>query len=216
MLQDGYIELPPGKLASVVTYLEMRTPPALPTFELPGFVIRHVKQPNLAWYRRLFLEVGEPWLWFSRRRISDSDLNAILSDPAVDIFALSCGGSDQGLLEFDRRSFPDIEITFFGVIPALIGKGAGRALFAYGLALEWERQPRRIWLHTCTSDHPAALRFYQKVGFVAYKRAVEIADDPRLTGEMPRTAAPHVPIIDSGTTSRARASSRPDDETGEE
>jgi GNAT superfamily N-acetyltransferase len=99
------------------------------------------------------------------------------------------------LLEFDRRNFPDIELSFFGVTQELIGKGAGRTLLTHCLPLAWERKPQRVWLHTCTSDHPAALGFYMKFGFVPYKRAVEIDDDPRVTGEIPRSAAPHVPIV---------------------
>lgn len=197
MLNDGYTDLPPGKLASIVTYLEMRTPPAELVPAPSEFTIRQVAQPDLSWYRRLFREIGGPWLWFSRLRMSDSELVAIINDPAVDIFALSHEGHDEGLLEFDRRSFPEIEVAYFGVTPTLVGKGAGRALFTHGLALEWQRQPERIWLHTCTADHPSALSFYQKFGFVPYKRAIEIADDPRLTGEMPRSAAPHIPIIGS-------------------
>jgi ribosomal protein S18 acetylase RimI-like enzyme len=78
----------------------------------------------------------------------------------------------------------------------LFGKGAGRALMSHGLTAAWRRKPERIWLHTCTADHPAALGFYQKFGFVPYKRAIEIADDPRLTGQLPRDCAPHVPIIE--------------------
>jgi GNAT superfamily N-acetyltransferase len=195
MLPDGVTDLPAGKIANIVTYLEMLTPPAPPTPTTWDSAIRLVRQPNLDWYRRLFRAVGERWLWFSRLRMPDDELRAILHDPAVDVFALSYEGTEQGLLEFDRRSFPDIEVRFFGVTQALIGKGAGRALLAHGLALEWERRPQRIWLHTCTADHPAALPFYQKFGFVPYKRGIEIADDPRLTGEMPAAAAPHIPII---------------------
>jgi GNAT superfamily N-acetyltransferase len=194
-MENGYTELPPGKIASVVTYLEMRTPSKIAASNVPGFGIRLVRQPALDWYRELFRKIGEPWLWFSRLRMSDEELQAILHDPAVDVFALSCGGADQGLLEFDRRHMPDIELTFFGVSSEMIGKGAGRALLAYALPIEWEYKPRRIWVHTCTSDHPSALAFYQKCGFVPYKRAIEIADDPRLTGEVPRGAAPHVPIL---------------------
>jgi len=195
-MEDGYTELPPGKIAVVVTYLEMRTPPAAWPPTSSEFNIRRVERPELEWYRRLFREIGEPWLWFSRLRLRDDELRAILSDPAVDFFALSQDGRDQGLLEFDCRNFPDIEVAFFGVTPALIGTGAGHALLGHGLKLEWEQhQPRRVWLHTCTADHPSALRFYQKMGFVPYKRAIEIADDPRLTGEMPSDAAPHVPLI---------------------
>jgi GNAT superfamily N-acetyltransferase len=195
-MQNGHTDLPPGKLASIITYLEMRTPPAQSVSAPSEFMIRKVKQPDLDWYRRLFREIGEPWLWFSRLRMTDGELRSIIDDQAVDVFALSYKGRDQGLLEFDRRSFPDIEVAYFGVAPALIGKGAGRALFAHGLASEWQRHPQRIWLHTCSADHPTALSFYQKFGFVPYKRAIEVADDPRLTGEIPRTAAPHIPIIE--------------------
>jgi len=196
-MQDGYTDVPRGKIANVVTYLELRAPAALSPANHPAFTIRLIDQPAVEWYRRIFREIGEPWLWFSRLRMADDELSAIIRHPAVDIFALSHEGADRGLLEFDRRSFPDIEVAFVGVTPDLIGKGAGRALLAHGLAREWERRPQRIWLHTCTADHPSALRFYQKFGFVAYQRAVEIADDPRLTGEIPRSAAPHVPIIEA-------------------
>ena len=195
-MRDGYTDLPPGKLAAVVTYLEMRTPPApekVPTTS--GFQIRRVTQPDLDWYRRLYRRIGEPWLWFSRLRMSDGELRAVLDDPAIDVFVVSFGGEDHGLLELDRRQMPDIEIPFFGVTAEMIGKGAGRALLAHTLPLAWEHHPQRVWLHTCTSDHPSALAFYRKFGFVPYKRAIEIEDDPRVTGEMPRSAAPHVPIV---------------------
>ena len=195
-MQNGYVDLPAGKFANIVTYLEMRT--AQPVSQPPAtseFVVRRVARPDLDWYRRLYREIGEPWLWFSRLRLSDDELRAILHDPAVDVFPLSHAGTDQGLLEFDRRGFPDIELSFFGVTPALIGKGAGRALLAHGLPLAWEHKPERVWLHTCTSDHPAALAFYMKFGFVPYKRAIEIEDDPRVTGEIPPGAAPQIPLI---------------------
>ena len=193
---NGYTDLPPGKIAAVVTYLEMREPPqaaAAPT--MSGFTVRRVSQPDLGWYRGLYRVIGERWLWFSRLRLSDDELHAILYDPAVDVYALSDGGADEGLLEFDRRYMPDIEIAFFGVTREMIGKGAGRALMGYGLPLAWAHKPQRIWVHTCTSDHPSALAFYEKMGFVPYRRAIEVADDPRVTGESPRTAAPHVPIL---------------------
>jgi hypothetical protein len=58
------------------------------------------------------------------------------------------------------------------------------------------REPiRRLFLHTCSLDHPAALPFYVRAGFVAYRRAIEVADDPRLYGALPLTAAPQIPII---------------------
>lgn len=195
-MNDGYTDLPPGKLAAVVTYLEMRTP-ASPELRpaAPECKVHRVERPDLEWYRDLYRRIGEPWLWFSRLRMGDGELREIVNHPKIDIFALSYDEVDAGLLEFDRRRMPDIELTFFGVVPALIGKGAGRELLQYGLAAEWKHRPQRVWLHTCTHDHPRALEFYRKAGFVPYKRGIEIADDPRLTGELPRDAAPDIPIL---------------------
>jgi len=195
-MNDGYTDLPPGKLAAVVTYLEMRAPRAVePHPTMSEFAIRRVEKADLDWYRRLFRDIGGPWLWFSRLRMTDDQLRAILHSSQVDVFVLSHNGVDGGLLEFDRRHMPDIEILYFGVAPSLIGKSAGRALLEYCLPLEWAHRPQRIWLHTCTWDHPKALAFYLKAGFVPYKRGLEITDDPRLTGHIARDAAPDVPIL---------------------
>ncbi len=151
--------------------------------------------PDLDWYRALYRAVGENWLWFSRLRLSDTELHEAIHHPQVDVFALAHDNQDIGLLEFDRRQFPDIELAFFGVTPSLDRPGrrarAAAALPAAGVELH----PQRLWLHTCTSDHPGALRFYTQAGFVPYKRAVEVADDPRVSGQLPRSAAPHLPIL---------------------
>ena len=194
-VRDGYTEIPAGKLAAVVTYLEMRRPGPAPGTTVSEFVLRRQERPGLDWYRKLYREIGCPWLWFSRLRMTDSELRDVLHDPAVDVFVLSHNGVDGGLLEFDRRKMPDIELSFFGVVPELLGKGAGRALLEHGLSAEWALQPERIWLHTCTLDHPRALEFYCKAGFVPYQRAIEVMDDPRVTGDLPRDAAPNIPIL---------------------
>ena len=64
------------------------------------------------------------------------------------------------------------------------------------IALAWD-DPRttRFWLHTCNLDSPQALPFYIRSGFRPYRYAVEIQEDPRLAGLLPRDAAPHIPLI---------------------
>jgi hypothetical protein len=61
----------------------------------------------------------------------------------------------------------------------------------------WGRTPRisRFWVHTCTNDHPDALAFYIRSGFVPYARGIECYRDPRLEGLLPKQAAPQIPII---------------------
>ena len=202
-LPDGYSDLAPGKIASVITYLETRVRPSLAPVAAPeGVAFRRVPKPYLDWYRKLYRAVGEEWLWFSRLRISDAELTNILHDPKVEIFALSSHGEDKGLLELDCRTTPDVEIASFGLTADLVGLGAGRYLMACALEAALEHSPQRVWLHTCTFDHVRALQFYVKAGFVPYKRAIEVSDDPRITGEISRSVAARIPVIGKRSGSR--------------
>jgi GNAT superfamily N-acetyltransferase len=194
--QDGYHELAPGKIASVVTYLEMTARPAPRSVSAaPGLSLRRVEQPDLAWYRDLYRRVGADWLWFSRLVMPDDEVRAAISDPRVEVYALTHEGRDEGLLELDLREPPDVELAYFGLAPSMVGRGAGRWLMAQAVELAWRHAPRRFWVHTCSLDHPRALPFYVRSGFRAYKRAVEIADDPRLIGLAPRESAGWLPLI---------------------
>src|SRR5262249_32266459 len=102
---------------------------------------------------------------------------------------------EVGILELDRREMPDIELAFIGLTHGTIGQGAGRFLMDRALQIAWSHKPDRVLVHTCTLDHPRALDFYRKAGFVPYKRAIEVASDPRLDGTLPRSAAPSIPIL---------------------
>ncbi len=197
-IPHGYTDLAPGKIASVVTYLEMRERPQQPLTNPPqGLTFRKVEVPALDWYRTLYRAVGQDWLWFRRLGMSDEELGRAIHHPNVDIYALAQDGQgDKGLLELDRGSESEVEIAYFGLTTDLVGQGAGRYMMEQGLTAAWANNPRRVWVHTCTLDHPRALAFYIKAGFVPYKRAIEVADDPRLTGKVPKTAAPHIPRIE--------------------
>ena len=81
-------------------------------------------------------------------------------------------------------------------MPELAGQGHGDWLFAQTLALAWRDDVRRVIVHTCTLDHPAALPAYLKAGFTAYRRAFESFPDPRLLGLLPRDVAPQIPLVE--------------------
>jgi len=186
-----------GELAAVVTSLEMRERPKPRPLPASPLRLTHWREPTPDGYRTLFRRVGAPWLWFSRLMLSDEALLAIIRDPRVDIYAvIDRAGVEIGMLELDFRGTDECEIGFFGLVPELTGKGHGNWLMAQALALGWRRDVKRMWVHTCTLDHPGALGFYRRNGFIPFARAVETFADPRLIGILPRDAAPQTPLID--------------------
>jgi len=195
-IPDGYHDVPAGKLAAVVTYLEMTAQPApRPERTDAQWALRRVTAPALDWYRDLYRRVGADWLWSSRLGLTDAALAAIITAPEVEVHALTVSGRDEGILELDFRVPGECEIAFFGLGPSVLGAGAGRWLMNRAIASAWARPITRFWLHTCSLDSPAALAFYIRSGFAPYDRKVEVFDDPRLTGVLPRGAAPQIPLI---------------------
>jgi GNAT superfamily N-acetyltransferase len=129
--------------------------------------------------------------------MDDAELGRIIGDPAVEIFAvLDRQGIEIGFLEIDFREPNAAEIAYLGFVPELVGKGHGRWLMGHALSLGWRKDVKRLWVHTCTLDHPSALGFYRAQGFTPFARAIETFDDPRLTGILRREAAPQIPLLE--------------------
>jgi len=191
----SYEPLLDSELAAVVTYLQMRAPPAL---EVPASTLdlKRIENPTAERYRELFRLVGAPWLWFSRLALDDEQLAGIVRDPRVELYAVVDGnGRDAGLLELDFREPGQCELAFVGLVPELSGLGHGRWLLAEAVSRAWREGVTRVHVHTCSLDHPAALGAYRRAGFTPYKRAVERFPDPRLLGILPKDCAPQVPLL---------------------
>ncbi len=194
--------VPAGMVATVVTSLEMRVRPKPRPMAAAPFRLSRWKAPSPQKYRALFRRVGQSWLWFSRLVMTDEELTAIIHDDAVEVYAVEDRrGIEIGLLELDLRKAREVELGFLGLVPELAGQGHGNWLLDQALAIGWRSSIERMWVHTCTLDHPGALRFYLRHGFVPFERAIETFFDPRLAGILPRDAAPHIPLLDQSEMS---------------
>jgi GNAT superfamily N-acetyltransferase len=182
MLSDGLHDVPSDRIAAVVTSLEMMTRPALRPEPGGPWQLQRLLQPEPDVYRALYRKIGDEWVWFSRTMMSDADLTKIIWHPQVEVYGLEVSGAFEGLLELDFRIEGEAELAFFGVGPSLVGGGAARWLMNRALEMAWGRPISRFWVHTCTMDHPNALAFYMRSGFVPFRRQIEIVADPRLRG----------------------------------
>ena len=171
---DGATTVRERTVLVTVTYLEMTSPDR--RSPAPGWTepvtVQRAERPPVSFYRYLYDTVGAHWDWYERRRLSDDALAAIVHDDAVEVHVLHVRGVPAGYVELDRRVEDEVEIAYFGLMPDYIGRGLGPSLLDWALDLAWSYRPRRVWLHTCSLDHPKALAVYRRAGFEVYDREV--------------------------------------------
>lgn len=154
------------------TFLEMTEAPGDPGRTLPSDVtIARAHRPTAAFYRWLYGETGRPWRWTDRHRLTDDELMAAVDHPDVHVCVLYRRGTPAGFCELDFRRAPDVHLCYFGLMPHAIGTGIGAAFLDWTVRHAWaEPGVDRLWLTTCSLDHPRALEVYEKAGFVPYRR----------------------------------------------
>jgi len=175
-------------LADTVTYLEMLAKPVRPPSPIPAakLALMRAERCTVSYYRYLYNVVGEPWLWYERRVWSDARLAELLARPDVEVYVLYAWGVPAGYFELVRAA-TDTELAYFGLVPDFIGRGFGAWFLNAAIDTAWLGASQRVWVHTCTFDHPRALGLYQRCGFKVYERRTVTFDDPRATGVLPRT-----------------------------
>ena len=172
----------PGCIDVVVTHLEMDSQPgpARPPTPALKLALLRVDRISVPYFRYLYAEIGRDWLWYERRAMDDAALAARFADPGVQVHVLHVGGEPGGYVEIDLRRLPAVaELAFFGLRGELTGRGIGRWLLDWSIREMWRSEPGRLYVNTCTLDHPAALPLYQRLGFRPVSQERRTILDPR-------------------------------------
>ena len=131
--------------------------------------MEQVQRCPVSFHRFLYREVGRNYHWRDRLTWSDSEVRHYLDDPAVTLHVLYVLGSPAGYFELRKEPDGSVEIAYFGLLPEFLGRGLGKGLLSEAVTAAWARGAKRVWLHTCTLDDPAALPNYLKRGFKPFK-----------------------------------------------
>ncbi len=140
----------------------------------PGFQVVRAQAPSVPFYRYLYNTVGAEYLWWLRRTTPDDELAALLGDKAIAIYTLYGKGEQGGFIERDARTWPDVNLSYFGLMPSALGHGTGFAFLRAAVDEVWRHGARGMTLNTCTADHPRALPNYVRAGFYVVRQVREI------------------------------------------
>ncbi len=153
-----------------VTYLEMRSQPARSAQAPAHTLLLRAEEPSPELGRFLYTAVGGSWYWRDRLEWTWDEWLERLSKPEVETWVLSCRGTPAGYYELEAQPKGNAQIIYFGLLPSFVGRRLGGYLLASAVSRAWEMGPKieRVWVHTCSLDHPAALPNYLARGFTIY------------------------------------------------
>lgn len=156
-------------------YLEMTSAHALRSKPVPDgltIVECEVVQPQLN--RFLYQLVGKAWGWNDLNSWSDEQWLAVVGQDCHRTWVAYYRGAIAGYYELHRPDGENAEIRYFGLAPQFLDKGFGGPLLSQAIRSAWEWPgTQRVWVHTCSLDHPAALANYQARGLQLYKEEHE-------------------------------------------
>ena len=159
------------------TYLELKNRSQFKAAygDFSNVQIARAPKPQPALYRMCYQTVGEAFHWRDRWDWTDQQIAQHLADPAITLFvATRATGKKKAELAgwYELRQVAEddsVEIAYFGIVAAEFGRGFGRHLLSSAVRDAWALGPKRVWLHTCTLDHPNALPNYLARGFTPYR-----------------------------------------------
>jgi GNAT superfamily N-acetyltransferase len=168
-------------LRQIVTHhLEMTDPAQL----VPArgarveFSLVRVEIPCPPLNRFLYAAVGGDWYWIDRLTWTHAQWQSYLDRNDLETWVAYVRGAPAGYFELEAQAEGNVEIAYFGLLAQFIGQGLGGALLTAAIERAWEMGARRVWVHTCSLDHPSALPAYQARGFRVFDVVTHEQDLP--------------------------------------
>jgi GNAT superfamily N-acetyltransferase len=153
-----------------------------PSRSLVDLDLRQAREPCPELNRFLYTAVGAGWYWVDRLPWTYADWLRYLDRPELETWVAHVSGTPAGYFELEEQPDSTIELAYFGLLPRFTGRGLGSALLSASIRRSWERVQRRVWVHTCSLDHPRALENYLARGFRLFRTETAVK---RLPDESP-------------------------------
>jgi GNAT superfamily N-acetyltransferase len=140
--------------------------------------LRRAEIPCPELNRFFYVAVGSDWWWYSRIGWNRERWLSWVDRRELETWIGYGSGTPAGYFELELQEGGQVELAYFGLLPSFIGRGLGTELLAAAIDRAWQLRPGRVWVHTCTLDHPRALQTYQSRGFEIYKSEDKIEQLP--------------------------------------
>jgi GNAT superfamily N-acetyltransferase len=133
--------------------------------KLAGLRIERMEVKLPEFNKFLHTLIGQPYRWGGRTTWGKEEWYAFIHRPGRETWVAYVYGTPAGYFELGREPEGDVHIIDFGLVEHWIGQGLGGHLLTAAVERAWEMGAKRVWLSTCSHDHPHALQNYLARGF---------------------------------------------------
>ena len=129
-----------------------------------------VKKTDFQLNKFLYRQIGKDHRWIDRLSWSDQTWQHYLNDKYVDTYILEVKNEVAGYFEkIFHLETNEVEIAYFGVLKDYREKNYGGYLLSNAIKISFQKNIRRVWVHTCSLDHRNALKNYLARGMKIFK-----------------------------------------------
>ena len=134
------------------------------------FLIKKI-QPDFQLNKFFYKHVGKKHRWVDRLSWPDEKWISYISNKNLETYVISVNDDLAGFFELlYNPELKETEISYFGLLEEYIGKGIGGYALSVAIKKSFQKNINRVWLHTCTLDHPNALKNYIARGMTVFKK----------------------------------------------
>jgi len=128
------------------------------------------KKPTIDLCKFFYKEVGKNFFWKDRLKWSDQDWLDYINSNFFRLYILKHNNKLAGYYEllYEPKT-NSMEIPYFGIFKEFYGKKIGGYLLTEALSTSFKQKITKVWVHTCTLDHPNALKNYLARGMKIFK-----------------------------------------------
>jgi GNAT superfamily N-acetyltransferase len=165
-----------------ITYLEMQSTAdwrVIPHPPHDDLRIALVPKPTPDLNRFFYTAVGGDWFWYEKLSWTYADWMRYLDRAELRTYILTVAGIPAGYFELEKQADQSVQIAYLGLLREFIGQRLGSWMLNEAIRQSWEWDAKRVWVHTCTLDHPQALSAYMARGFQPFQtktKMVELTD----------------------------------------
>ena len=140
-------------------------------FETSAYAIKIIEPVDFQLNKFFYKNVGKKHHWIDRLTWEDKQWIEYTSSNNLKTYILKKNNDLAGFFELlFHPEKNEVEIAYLGLLEDYHNQQLGSYLLSTAIKNSFLKNPKRVWVHTCTLDHKNALNNYLSRGMKIFKK----------------------------------------------